>query len=86
LAQDFEHSIEKDTEVQDMSTLVQEVLCVKEENEIQNVRKSAKLTCYLQNKIIEHVENIIDEELKERHNSISQKIGNPYKYKYTSKK
>lgn len=49
---------------------------MKEANEIQNVKKSAKLTCYLQNKIIEHVENIIDEELNEKHSSISQKIGN----------
>lgn len=47
---------------------------VKDEEEIENIKKASGFACFLQNKMIEQVEKIIDEGLRQKHDKISQII------------
>jgi|LakMenEpi03Aug12_release.lakeMendotaPanAssembly.Ray.scaffolds.fasta_scaffold5366598_1 hypothetical protein len=51
--------------------MVQELLSIKEADELEYIKKAAGFSCYLQSKLIEHIEKIIDENLKEKHEKIS---------------
>jgi nucleosome binding factor SPN SPT16 subunit len=55
----------------DVTTLVQELLIKKDEAELDKIKKAAGFSCYLQNKIIEQVEKIIDQASKEKQDKIS---------------
>jgi len=58
----------------DIGTLIQESLCIKEAEELDDVKKAGGIGVYFENKLIEEVEQIIDEELKKKHSEIARKI------------
>ena len=64
------------TRLTDVSREVQEFLSVKETQELELIRASAKLTCSFFRKLIEDVEEVVDSGEKVLHSTISEKVDN----------
>ncbi len=58
----------------EIGALIQESLCVKESDELENIKKAGKVAIWVQDKVIQEVENIIDSEVRMKHCDISKKI------------
>ncbi len=57
-----------------MAPLLQELFLQKEASELEHVRKAAGFACFSQQKLIQEIEKIIDEGLKQSHSQISAQL------------
>lgn len=58
----------------DCGLFIQDCLAVKDQNEISYIGKAAKVSVYLEQRLIKEVETIIEEEGKKSHHEIAAKI------------
>jgi len=72
---DFDNQLSKiDHEWVEISPQIQELICIKREEDFPLIRKSAKLVTYVYKLLLDEVEEIIDKEIKIKHSDISKKI------------
>lgn len=75
MVEEFDSMLTKiDHEWIEISPQIQDLVCIKREEDYPLIKKSAKLTEYFFKLLLEQVEDIIDKEVKMKHSDITKKI------------
>jgi nucleosome binding factor SPN SPT16 subunit len=75
MVEEFDDLLNKiDHEWVEISPQIQDLVCIKREEDYALIKKSSKLTEYFFKLLLEQVEDIIDKEIKMKHSDITKKI------------